>query len=429
MYIPCHKFRLLSYQAIFLLYLPAILILNLDCTERSPDNPFDPGSNIHSPVNLSLEPQDKTVRLHWEIEDINDFVGFRIYKAINDTSKFFLLKELPTESRSYLDTTLQYYHRYFYRVSVKGYDLESPLSNREEYYPGPNQVMILSKVIYTLYKFSYDLKYQLAIYKTKYLPYNWDIDLLGNYIWFTIPQNHSISRIDLNSKIDETFSDPSFDQPIDIKWDKVNNRSLILDKVKKQIYIFENQTITDSLHLDSNTYFKLHITSHSHIASICDSNAIIFINGINLPRIITFESGYIGKDITSCDDFIYFLVSNTPKNTSLIIKLSFEEFTPQILELAGIYNLLRVHQNNQYFWANEVLDQNNNRCVKLSHTGQRLLELTSQNKIEDIQINMIDHSLLVVERYKDRISLFDSTGTKISENIQIYDPIRVLIIE
>lgn len=429
MYIPCHKFRLLSYQAIFLLYLPAILILNLDCTERSPDNPFDPGSNIHSPVNLSLEPQDKTVRLHWEIEDINDFVGFRIYKAINDTSKFFLLKELPTESRSYLDTTLQYYHRYFYRVSVKGYDLESPLSNREEYYPGPNQVMILSKVIYTLYKFSYDLKYQLAIYKTKYLPYNWDIDLLGNYIWFTIPQNHSISRIDLNSKIDETFSDPSFDQPIDIKWDKVNNRSLILDKVKKQIYIFENQTITDSLHLDSNTYFKLHITSHSHIASICDSNAIIFINGINLPRIITFESGYIAKDITSCDDFIYFLVSNTPKNTSLIIKLSFEEFTPQILELAGIYNLLRVHQNNQYFWANEVLDQNNNRCVKLSHTGQRLLELTSQNKIEDIQINMIDHSLLVVERYKDRISLFDSTGTKISENIQIYDPIRVLIIE
>ncbi len=429
MYIPCHKFRLLSCQAIFLLFLPVILILNLDCTERSLDNPFDPGSHIHSPVNLNLEPQDKTVRLNWEIKDIKDFVGFRIYKAIGDSSQFFLLTELPAESRSYLDTTLQYYHRYFYRVSVQGYNVESPLSNRKEYYPGPSKVMISSKYSEAFYKFSYDLKYQLVKYDTEYLPYNWDIDLLGNYIWYNIPQYHSISRIDLTSKIEETFSDPSLSQPIDIKWDKVNSRSLILDKVKKQIYIFENQTITDSLQLDSDTYFKLHITSHADIASICDSNAIIFIKGTNLSRTITFESGYIGKDITSCDDFIYFLVSNSRKNISLIIKLAFEEFNPQILELSGIYNLLRVHKNNQYFWANEVLEQNNNRCVKLSDTGQRLRELTSQNKIEDIQINMSDHSLLVVERYQDRISLFDSTGTKISENVQVYDPIRVLIIE
>lgn len=429
MYIDCNKFRLLSYQAIFLLYLPAILILNLACTERSPDNPFDPGSHIHSPINLSLEPQDKTARLHWEIENIQDFVGFRIYKAIGDSSKFFLLKELPAESRSYLDTTLQYYHQYFYRVSVQGYDVESPLSNRKEYYPSPSKVMILSKYVYALYQFSYDLKYELAVYNTQFLPYNWDIDLLGNYIWFTIPQYHSFSRIDLTSKIEETFYNPSLYQPIDIKWDKVNRRPLILDQIKKQIYFFENQTITDSLQLDSDTYFKLHITSHADIASICDSNAIIFIKGTNLSRTITFESGYIGKDITSCDDFTYFLVANTRKNISLIIKLGFEEFSPQILELSGIYNLLRVHKNDQYFWANEVLEQNNNRCVKLSHTGQRLLELTSQNKIEDIQINMIDHSLLVVERYQDRISLFDSTGTKISENVQVYDPIRVLIIE
>jgi hypothetical protein len=429
MYIPCNKFRLISYQAIFLLYLTVILILNLDCTERSPDNPFDPGSHIHSPVNLSLEPQDKTVRLHWEIKDIKDFVGFRIYKAIGDSSKFFLLKELPAETRSYLDTTLQYYQLYSYRVSVQGYDIESSLSNRKEYYPGPNQVMILSKYGYSLHQFSYDLKYRLAFYNTNYLPYNWDIDLLGNCIWYTIPQYHSISRINLSSKFKDTFSNPPLYQPIDIKWDMVNRRALILDQIKKQIYIFENQNITDSLQLDSDTYFKMHITSHADIASICDSNAIIFIKGTNLSRTITFESGYIGKDITSCDDFIYFLVANTRKNISLIIKLGFEEFSPQILELSGIYNLLRVHKKDQYFWASEVLEQNINRCVKLSYTGQRLLELTSQNEIEDIQINMIDHSLLVVERYEDRISLFNSTGTKISENVQVYDPIRVLIIE
>lgn len=76
----------------------------------------------------------------------------------------------------------------------------------------------------------------------------------------------------------------------------------------------------------------------------------------------------------------------------------------------------------------ENIDYESSRAVKLSLDGVRLLELSGLSKlINDIKINPYDNSIVLLQRYMNRIVLYDSTGQQLSSNTQLYDPIKVYI--
>ena len=402
------------------------LFLILSCCERPKENPFEPESDVPAPVDLMLEFLNNKVKLYWNTKDITDFKGYRLYKAIDSKDNISLLTELPAETKTFTDTSLQYYHWYFYRVSVLGYDVESKPSSYVKIYPGPSQVWILSQMGYSIHQYSHDIQHKRNIYNTQSPPTNWDLNHDQKQIWLTYAYSSSIGKVDLQTGYVDGYSLVNFTKPVDIKWDNLKKRSVILDQSKRMIFFFDGQSIVDSLALNSGSYFKLQLSSNSDIGALSDSNAIIYLVDSNTPRKISFDDGYVGQDLIFCDNNLYILTANSSTGQSIIIKYDIRNNEQEELIINGIFKQVRKIVNCDYFWIIEKTEQYY-KCVKLSETGERLIEIASLISVTDIQINPFDQSLIVVERYNDRILLFDSLGKNISENSQVYDPIKVLI--
>lgn len=409
------------------IYVILVLFLILSCSKRPKENPFEPGSDIPAPIDLMLEPLNNQVKLYWNTKDITDFKGYRLYKAIDSSQNLSLLTELPEYTKTFTDTSLQYYHWYYYRVSVLGYDIESNPSTYVKIFPGPSRVWILSQLGYSIHQYSYDIQHKINIYSTQSSPSNWDLDHDQKQIWLTYVYSSSIGKVDLQTGYVNSYSLINLIKPVDIKWDNLKKKLVILDQSKKMIFFFDEQSIVDSLELYSGLYFKLQLSSDSDIGALSDSNAIIYLVDSDIPEKISFDDGYVGQDLIFCDNNLYILTANSKTGKSIIIKYDVHNNEQEKLIINGIFNRVRKIVNCDYFWINEVIDQYNYSCVKLSETGERLDEIASLRSVTDIQINPFDQSLLVVERYNDRILLFDSSGDNISENSQVYDPIKVFI--
>ena len=110
---------------LFLLLISGVLV---QCSNRDRSNPFDPGITTPPPIDLFIEPHNNQARLSWQVNDVTDYQGFRIYRAVdNDTFEFLI--ELSPDLTFYIDSTLSYYHWYQYRLTIMGYSHETLPSN------------------------------------------------------------------------------------------------------------------------------------------------------------------------------------------------------------------------------------------------------------------------------------------------------------
>jgi hypothetical protein len=409
-----------------------IIIILIDpiffyCTERDRLNPFDSKGNIKSPIQLSISPAGQSAKLDWTIQNITDFKGFRLYRA-RDDNNFNPIADLSPQTRSYLDSLLDYYHWFQYRISILGYQNESLPSQPVKFYPGPGKVWLLTRYGYSIRQLSYDLLHAYKVYNTNYPPINWDLDLSREEIWLAHSQYRYISKMNIPLGYEDFFLQNDFQQPIDIKLDSHSDRVIILDSQGKAIFLLKNQMVQDSIALDQNNYFKTLVANNSEIVVLNDNSACIFkADGDSLDR-INFEGGFSGRDMILQDSCLYILISNSALTQSQII--TYNRLNGQLvqLNLIGNYTLFDKPVDKNYLYLSEVINSNSTRLVKLSIEGNRLLELpVLTGNIDDIAINQYDHSIIVLQRYQDNLVLYDSLGQMISTNNQIYDPIKISI--
>lgn len=411
----------------FLILICFLLLNFLSCSERDRLNPFDPSGNIKSPVELSVSPMNQSAKLDWTIQDITDYKGFRLYRAI-DNENYSLYQEFPPETRSFTDTNLEYYHWYYYRITVLGYQTESTPSPAVKIFPGPGTVWLLSRYGYSIHQLSYDLNHSLKVYYTNYPPINWDIDLSHNEIWMAHAQYRYVTRLNLMLGYEDFFLQNHFERPIDIKIDRDLDRICILDPSRRMIFLLRNRILEDSLSLSQNNFFKMGISHHSDMIVINDSLSVIFNANGEIKATINFGAGFVGRDIIVENDILYILLASQEADISKIIIYDLLNLQSNQITLNGIFNLFSKPKTKNYFYASETIQLNSERLVKLSGEGNRLLELpVLHGIIDDIAVNPVDHSVVILQRYEDLIMLYDSLGQKISSNDQIYDPIKVFI--
>jgi hypothetical protein len=271
------------------------------------------------------------------------------------------------------------------------------------------------------------LIHKLDFYSTAYPPASWDWNLQDKHVWLAYAQFRYISKLNVSSKIEEIFNNPTFVRPIDIKWDTVHQRAVVLDQISEKIYMFKSNAILDSITIADKSIFKICLTDQSDVVAIEAFNVNLYLleddSTINIP----ISSGYSGKDMLYRDGKIYILTASDEANLSQIIIYNCSNGNQEKIDIGGDFTLLRNSPDNDYFWLCENIDGNNSHCVKLSRDGQRLLELSLSNWVDEIQINPTDHSIIMVHRLRDKFILFDSEGNKISENKQVFDPTRVSI--
>jgi hypothetical protein len=414
------KYILISFVIIY-------LILSVDCSGRQRNNPLDPLGNSKPPVELYLYPDGKHIKLEWEVNDLKDYKGFRIYRSMDDTTNFQLLKEVDSQIHSYTDSSVNLYQWYYYRVSVLGYQVESSPSKIRKTLPGPGVIDILSRYGYSIHEYSYDLLHTLHLYDTEFPPINWEWDQYNRQVWLAYAQYRSISKLNLSLGYEDFLFEDHFLRPVDVKWDQSNRLLYILDSQKAKIYSLFQQVLSDSIELPNDDYFKmLFILDQNIVAIDSDKVNVYSVQGTSNDT-IQMPEAFVGQDLLYNDGFLYILAANIVEKRSLIMK--FEPNTGNIEEnyFDGYFEIFAKTTGANYFWGSEFVDLNNYHLVKLSETGQRLFDLTTSGEFSDMQINKIDHSLVIVQRYLNRIALYDSSGSLISENFEIYDPVKTLI--
>jgi hypothetical protein len=403
------------------------------CTNRDRSNPFDPGSNNSAAIDLFINPIDNYAQLSWQVNDVTDFQGFRLYRSV-DSDSFGLFKELSPDMTSFVDSTLSYYHWYQYRISILGFTQETPPSNTVKMLAGPGTVWILSRYGSSIREISYDLQHVNRIIYTNSPSINWDWSSGESEIWMAHAQYRYISRMNLALGNEDFFLQNDFQRPIDIKWDSNRNLVCVLDPTAQKVYIVNDQSVVDTFAVQSDHVFKILLSPQSEIIAIDSHSVCIYSDLGDLLTNLTLQTSFVGQDMTLNGNNLYILSADPLLNKSAITTYDIVNTTGSRNEVTGIFNIICKLPDKNYFWMAENINDESSRAVKLSHDGIRLLELSSlSDLIDDIKINPHDESIVIVQSniniYEELnyIVLYDKTGQQLSSTNQIFNPVKVYI--
>ena len=412
----------------FLLILFGIVF---QCTNRDRSNPFDPGNNTIPPIDLFISPSNNSAQLSWQVNDVTDFQGFRLYRAVdNDSFEFF--KELSPDLTSFVDSTLSYYHWYQYQISILGFSQETPPSYTVKMLAGPGSVWILSRYGSSIREISYDLLHVNRIIYTNYPPINWDWNGNESEIWMAHAQYRYISKMNLTIGYEDYFFQNDFQRPIDIKWDTNRNLISVLDPRTQKIYQVDDQIVMDTIGIQSDHVFKFILSPQSEVATIDSHSVCIYSASGNLITTLDLQTSFIGQDMIIDGSSLFILSANPLQNQSAITVYDISTTNSNRTEFEGIFNIIHKPVNKNYLWLAENINNESSRGVKLSLAGIRLLELsTLVDLIDDISVNPYDESIILLQSNinmnLNQIVLYDSTGQQLSSTTQIYNPVKVYI--
>jgi len=414
----------------FWVFILFIIILT-SCSEREKKNPFDISGNPESPVTLELSYQGSFVSLRWQVKDLTDFDGFRIYRATGTDSNFQFLERVPASDREYIDRSIQNYRWYYYYVTITSAAGESTPSNKVKTYPGPGYVWILSNLGFVINKYSYDLLHSLQTFETSYPPVAWSVYLPDSLIWLAFGTFSRVAPYNLKKGSEEYFITQGLDRPIDIIYSPELQQTFVLDNRKRQVIIIQGANITGSISLPDENFTEMVIDSNREMLYILGENRLLRLSLLSPTQSVGWihTPGFEGRDIQIKSGRLYMLLESTDLEISQFL---FQDIATQkwdTLTLSGKFYRMAVDPERQSIYLGEEKSNQKSALLKLSFTGERLFERNNFFSIGDIGINPIDHSIVIIDRFADTFYLFDSEGNLISKQTGFYDPIRVFIEE
>lgn len=411
----------LKHCFLFLVITAIFPLLLLQCIERPRDNPFDPTNN-QSPVTLNLKPRADRVILDWSFnQGITDYQGFRLYRAVSTTDTFSLIAEIPAGQFSYQDTSTERGKWYFYKMSVVGRELESPLSNTCKTYLGQGEYWVLTENGNVLLKISYDLINTL-FNRTLYLQAGeWSVAMEDSAIWLKYPQyTKSFSKFSMTTGQETLYNSEVLKTPVDIEFNPNNEQIYILDPGNANIAVFRNDALIDQIPLGSAAsynLFKYHRLLNQ-LFVLGDSQLLIISLGSNQypGSTLEFPEGYEGKDLEVAGNKTYILSASENEQKSIIYTVTANFVVEDTLNLNGIFYRICYDSQSQQFYAAEEISGGADKAVQLSAEGNRQLQLTGFTYIEQIALNPYDQTVIVVDYGNNLVSLFDKEGNFISSS-------------
>ena len=410
-----------------LLLLAFVLTMFLaGCAERKRNNPFDRGSGAHAPLRLELYPTDKWVEVKITLTDPIQVSGFRIYRAIDDSTQFRKIAELPRGTTSFLDSTIQWHHWYYYYGTALGAGVESPPSAVTKTYPGPGLNWILTRYNYSIDKYSYDLLHKIRSYATNYPAINWSVDLTNHKIWLANAQFGTVTRFDLNLGYEDLFFEENLQYPIDVVWDPFINKAWVLDDEGNRINLISELGIEKSYSLLQDEYYKLALLPGFGVAVLSKKHLQFVFTKNDTVQSTVFDPDFVGYDLRQKGEQLYVLSVEPTERISHISVFTLPDLTSEKYRINGYFTMLRTTSTPDVFWMVEKISDQKTQLVKLSLQGTRLFQVPGTGLITDMAINPYDSSLVIVKRYEDRVALLQLDGKEIA-SMSIYDPIRIFI--
>lgn len=431
-------FQSLKKDLCIFLFASALILLS-GCSERGHDNPFDPQGSSTSPVTLSVTSTDNsTIRLDWDWQSdpVTDYTGFRIYRSAGNNQNYVLYQEIPRHPFAFVDSAVQQYDWYYYKVSVYGSAVESAPSQPQKIYLGQGSYWILSRYGFWVRTVSYDLLHINTQYYTQYPAEEWAVSLedsLINLCFFRF--DVGISQLNLKKGFEDYFYYDDLDSPVDVEYDPSQKRIYVLDEngpsIEDQLYIIKNKSFERKITLPQDNYLKLYLSIPNQCLMILGKTTLLkfSLTSGTITDSFPLSAGFDGQDVDASSDSIFVLCASEASNSTQIYKISFADNGTNSLTVPGIYYRITVKSATGELYVAESIAGAKDRVVKLSPQGTRLLQLPNFEFIEQIGLNPYDQSIVVVDRFGDQLVLYDSSGNEVSRSSpnRFYDPIRIYI--
>ena len=410
--------------------LPFCLVVLISCSERNKNNPFDP--NGDQPLDLRGRSFNKSVELSWSFPNLTDYTGFNLYRKIEDNEQFFTrIVELPRNSSSYTDITVEYGNTYNYIVKIASGNLESRPSNEISVTPGPGFNWILDENAYRILKTSYDLSYTFLVYDT--YPGRPTDMAVSNYLQTCVilcTQSGVIHEIDFSGNLKNRYYGIRY--PYSVAYDPVGSLFWIADS-SGALYILDTNTDNISpVYLSLSKPISIHIAAQQNIISIVDvgEKEIVQINryGYLLSKITSVN----GKSLEGPSHYIVdeknnrsWLIDGNSNIDYIYTKLAEDEeyFLADSVLNAGDID---ISLSNELAW---YVSYNRDRSIvlQLSADGTRQLELSYFYNPLDLHVNPYDGSLLVVDSWNGSVIHYDNSNRIIGKIANLVFPVKVVV--
>lgn len=416
-----------------------VLLLFPGCSERPPDNPFDPNFN-DTVVELSLDPQETRVRLQWRLtRALNGITGFRIYRSTDTPDSFAVHDEVGPQMLNFTDNAVQQGRWYYYRVSILGPSIESNPSLSKRTYLGPGSYWVLSQDDFRIHYLSYDLLSIKAVFEIAFRPAAWTVNPGETDIWLAYGQFiKSLGLIDKREGIERQFRFDEIDTPVAIVADLQRSQVILLDNADDRLLIYNGDSITQESPLaTTGNYLAMSYFNNKDQLLLLAENALVQVNNsgqLEELRHISIAENYTAVDMFVDNDLALVLAGADLPGQSRIYRIDGSGMIVDSLQLAGEFYQIEADRRQQRIYVAEAHSGSDDRIVQLSYDGSRQFELsTGFNRISDIKVNPVDQSLIVIDILGNLIYLFDDQGRLISRSLDLngasflFHPSRVFI--
>ncbi len=404
-----------------------ILLLALhSCTDRKRDNPFDLAGERQSPIRLSLSYSGPLVRISWNAEKLDNFLGFRIYRSIGNDQNFQLFAEVGRDKSSVVDSTITDGRWYFYKATIVGPAGESLPSNIEKTYPGPGNTWVVSSSGFWVRELRYDLQHILKDIPTDFPAESWDIFLPDSLAWLNIRNFGRVDEVNLHLQQETHLIEDPLVRPVDVSFDKLTGRLFVLDDSLNTVFIFRDYNLIDTLQLTPDAYLKMKMLPDSHNLIILGKAGYYRFASVENSQKQRFKFAQLfeGRDFSVSRGDLFVLAASQEGDLSRIFRVPIAGFEADSLELSGNFYKITADLDRNVLYVAQAIPSADDPVVKLSPDGQRLEDLSKYAKVAQIVVNPVDHSVVVVDRFNDRLVLFDADGNFIAQSVMLFDPVR-----
>ena len=410
-----------------------ILVLFLSCSERKKDNPLDPNyPGSTSPINLSVLSFDNRIELKWNEPIITDYIGFRLYRKIEETDTSFIqIAELLATTRIFNDYNIPFGKRYNYYITLVGTDSESKPSPVVSIIPGKGYNWVVDKYGYQILKLTYDAGHTILQIFTDWFPFDMAVAKEKSIGLITYPEAGKYEIINLNtgSIINSSFA---IARPYVVEYDSAIGHFWLVDS-SGYLYKINADNFNATLVSGNFDYpISVSITENPGLINIVDygkkqifqlnragtiENTISSINGHLLKQPEEFrQSSANGRQ---------WLTDNTGNLSLIYTKPSgANQFT--LIDSASNTGNIEISEFNDMLWYVSFASTNSS-VVQLSPDGIRQQILSGFYSPWDINVNKYDGTLIIVDTGNSRILHLNNSGIEIGKSGNFNFPVKVVV--
>ncbi len=421
------SFHIFDFFVLFAFILGSILLI-VSCSVRERDNIFDPKSNLDTlNFKLLLKRADSVIQFNWNPPTNIDYKGFSIYRKVAGQATFTKIANLPSNSRSFTDSSIFMDDLHSYYLTIVGFSRESPPTPVLATIPGPGKIWILDQWNEYFYKYSYDLRYKFLTHYAIWIPHDLALNKKEHQLLVTYPFFHYVEILDSeNGQFLDEIEDIRY--PYACIYHPIQNSYWITDSTgilyQYSANNFKNRKIIDQ-----------HLKRPVMLAIGGAGKVYLLDKGLN--QILMYnQNGIKIKSFTGYQQLTF--VSARPPGTNVFFIEQSDDTESRIYKYSQIsdrttlfytgpnISLVRESPFDQTVW---IVQHSGGKAeiLQLSANGLRLKSWNGYQKIEDLAVNPVNGNIIIADRGLHQIIHKQANGKLIGKIENAPYPFRILI--